>query len=663
VENAIEQAERLYAEGKTEDARVLLERASLLPGVRARALSDLAVLAAGEGDGALAERLLEDALRADPYQRAAALNLFDLLESRGDPGRAEPHLQRAATRLYADDELTARLARLAARRAGRPRLALICPTELETFLGDLAAGLCEAFELRTFVTRDPARMHEAVEWADVVWIEWANAVTAQLTRGCAALERKRVVCRLHSYEAFVPELEHIAWERIHDLVFVAPHIRDIVLARLPDLPRRVRRIHVVPNGIDVQRFALSTRSRGKELAFLANLNFKKGPMLLLQAFAALAARDPAWRLHVAGSFQEPRYELYLQQFVEAQGLRGRVRLHGHVQDTAAWLADKDFIASSSLLEGHPVGLLEAMACGLKPLIHEFVGARGLYPPEFLWRTVDDFVRRAEAPDFERARYRAFVERRYTARHMCAQTLALLGQGEWSEPAPEPVPAPQPAARSAAVDFYNAFRGKLEQDRVRANPRQERIKQRLRELIAPRDSVLDLGCGVGVSTAFIRTLGVRDLLGVDFAPDLIESARRAHPDIEFRVSDITQLDCRRSFDFIVLADVVEHVPAERYPQLFDVLARHSHADTLVWMSIPDPDWILRMRAHRPERLQIIDNAVRMRHLLDLAEPSGFRLVSFAAFGIDVPFEYNEYLWARSDNPAHRAAWSRVLGVAV
>jgi glycosyltransferase involved in cell wall biosynthesis/SAM-dependent methyltransferase len=663
VENPVDLAERLYAEGKTEDARALLERASTLPGLRARALSDLAVLAAGDGDRELAARLLEAALRADPYHRAAALNLFDLLESGGDPARAEPWLQRAATRLYADTEVSVRLERLEQRHAGQPRLAVICATELETFLGDVVAGLSGDFLVRSYVTRDLARMREAVEWADVVWIEWANAIAAQVTRQCPGLERKRVVCRLHSYEAFVPELAQIAWERVHDLIFVAEHIREIALAREPEIARKVRRIHVVPNGVDLERFELAARPRGKELAFLGNLNFKKGPMLLLQAFAALAARDPGWRLHVAGSFQEPRYELYLRQFVEAQGLGSRVQLCGHVQDTAAWLADKDFVVCSSLLEGHPVGLLESMACGLKPLIHEFVGARALYPPEFLWRTVEQFVRRAEAPEFERSSYRGFVARRYTTRHQREQLLALLGRGEWREPPPRAAQtaAPEAGARPAAVEYYNAFRPRLEQDRVRQNPRQERIKQRLRELIAPRDSVLDLGCGVGISTAFIRSLGVRDLLGVDFAPELIQSAQREHPGIEFRVADVAQLDCGRSFDFIVLADVVEHVPAERYPALFEVLSRHSHPDTLVWMSIPDPDWIELMRAHRPEQLQIIDNAVRMRALLDLAERSGFRLVSFASFGIDVPFEYAEYLWARTENPARRAAWSRVLGV--
>jgi glycosyltransferase involved in cell wall biosynthesis/SAM-dependent methyltransferase len=660
VENPVDLAERLYAEGKTEDARALLERASALPGLRARALSDLGVLAAGDGDRELAARLLEAALRADPCHRAAALNLFDLLESGGDPLRAEPCLQRAALRLQGDAEFATRLARLASRHAGQERLAVISASGFETPPGDVVAGLCGEFLVRSYVTRDPARMREAIEWADVVWIDGVRAIGAQVTRECPGVERKRVVCRLHSREAFAPELAQVAWERVHDLVFAAEHVREIALAREPEIARKLRRIHVVPNAVDLERFELGARPRGKELAFLGDLGAEKGPMLLLQAFAALAARDPAWRLHVAGSFPEPRFELYLRQFVEAQGLGPRVQLCGPVEDTAAWLADKDFAVCSSLLEGHPVGLLEAMACGLTPLIHEFVGARALYPPEFLWRTVEQFVRRAEAPELDRRLYRDFVARRYTARHQREQLLALLGKGEWSEPpggATEALAAPRPAS----LDVRGTSPPRLEPDRVRQNPRQERIKQRLRELIAPRDSVLDLGCGAGVTTAFIRSLGVRDLLGVDLAPELIQGARREHPGIEFRVADVSQLDCGRSFDFIVLADAVGRVPAERHPALFEALARHSHADTLVFMSLADPDWIELVRAHRPGLLQATDSAVRMRALLDLAEGSGFRLVSFASFGIDVPFEHAEYLWARAENPARRAAHAKLLGI--
>lgn len=54
------------------------------------------------------------------------------------------------------------------------------------------------------------------------------------------------------------------------------------------------------------------------------------------------------------------------------------------------------------------------------------------------------------------------------------------------------------------------------------------------------SVLDAGCGTGYLTA---KLAEREALpiGVDFSPRMIELARAAHPDLDFRVDSISRLD--------------------------------------------------------------------------------------------------------------------------
>lgn len=178
-----------------------------------------------------------------------------------------------------------------------------------------------------------------------------------------------------------------------------------------------------------------------------------------------------------------------------------------------------------------------------------------------------------------------------------------------------------------------------------SPLVEHTRQRLRALIAPGDSVLELGCGDGAATVFIRSLGVQDLLGVDRSQQRIASARRTHPGVEFRVADALELDCGRSFDFIVLGEWAARVPSERRTRLFEVLAHHSHPQTLVWTSLPDPGW-----------LGADQGVVGMAELLHCAQRCGFRLVSFASFGVDAPFERGEYLWARSASYAKRVGLS-------
>ncbi len=54
-----------------------------------------------------------------------------------------------------------------------------------------------------------------------------------------------------------------------------------------------------------------------------------------------------------------------------------------------------------------------MTKGLKPLIHNFVGARGIYPDKYLWNTIPDFVRMATEDDYDPAEYIGFIETNYS----------------------------------------------------------------------------------------------------------------------------------------------------------------------------------------------------------------------------------------------------------
>lgn len=55
-------------------------------------------------------------------------------------------------------------------------------------------------------------------------------------------------------------------------------------------------------------------------------------------------------------------------------------------------------------------------------------------------------------------------------------------------------------------------------------------------------VLDVGCGPGTVTGYLRERGV-DASGVDLSPRMIEHARRLHPDCRFSVGSATDLDLR------------------------------------------------------------------------------------------------------------------------
>jgi len=117
-------------------------------------------------------------------------------------------------------------------------------------------------------------------------------------------------------------------------------------------------------------------------------------------------------LFFGGEFVDPALEHYLKYMVAALDLRDVVFFDGGAEDVCSWLEDKHYIVSTSIIEDRGMGLLEGMACGLKPVIHNFPGADQAFPSEFLFNISEEFCRQICSDKYEPQRYRRFVEEKY-----------------------------------------------------------------------------------------------------------------------------------------------------------------------------------------------------------------------------------------------------------
>lgn len=71
-------------------------------------------------------------------------------------------------------------------------------------------------------------------------------------------------------------------------------------------------------------------------------------------------------------------------------------------------------------------------------------------------------------------------------------------------------------------------------------------------IAGDHSVLDLGCGAGRTTSYIRKITGK-VVGVDLSETLIEAAEEKYPDVDFKVMDAGKMDFPdNSFDVVVFS---------------------------------------------------------------------------------------------------------------
>ncbi len=77
-------------------------------------------------------------------------------------------------------------------------------------------------------------------------------------------------------------------------------------------------------------------------------------------------------------------------------------------------------------------------------------------------------------------------------------------------------------------------------------------------------ILDLGCGNGRLLKSLLPINKNfNYLGVDFSEDLIEAARKNHPDFRFVVADMTELNfAPETFDMIFMIASFHHLPTKR-----------------------------------------------------------------------------------------------------
>lgn len=310
----------------------------------------------------------------------------------------------------------------------RRNITFFCMAGLESFITNFEGYLTLAgYEVNYVLTTPQTKteaVSEAIAKADIVWIEWANELAINISQHHKEelAQKDRVIVRCHSYEALAGMPVSIQWEAITDLVFVAGHIAMFVKSMfeankvMPNV-----KLHVVPNGVDMIRFALpADKPQNMNFCHLGYISNKKGPMLLMQAWAALAHRYPGSELHLAGEFQDNRYHYYVKYFLEKSGLTERTFFHGQVADVPKFLSDKSFVLCTSPWEAQNMSVCEAMASGLRPLVHNFPGAEGIYKDEILWSTIDEmltlmevYIEEDETPGARNKTYhRQFIKERY-----------------------------------------------------------------------------------------------------------------------------------------------------------------------------------------------------------------------------------------------------------
>ena len=124
-----------------------------------------------------------------------------------------------------------------------------------------------------------------------------------------------------------------------------------------------------------------------------------------------------------------------------------------------------------------------------------------------------------------------------------------------------------------VALYDRHAHEYDLDRGRSLQEREWLDRFLVH-VAPRGTILDIGCGTGEPIAAYLIERGHDVLGVDSSPAMIDLCRARFPDMEWLVSDMRMISLGRRFEGILAWDSFFHLGMDGQRGMFSRFASHA-----------------------------------------------------------------------------------------
>jgi 2-polyprenyl-3-methyl-5-hydroxy-6-metoxy-1,4-benzoquinol methylase len=170
-----------------------------------------------------------------------------------------------------------------------------------------------------------------------------------------------------------------------------------------------------------------------------------------------------------------------------------------------------------------------------------------------------------------------------------------------------------------------------------------LYRRVRQMgLKTTSTVLEIGCGIGTLTYLLsRKVKSGKIEAMDISPRSVEYAKKnlSNTNIHFFTGDILESQpVTGSFDFVLLFDVIEHIPLQDHAALFTRINDWLHEDSVLLINIPNPAYILFDEKNNPAALQEIDQPVFADHLATVLAKAELDLVRFETYSVWVRNDY-------------------------
>ncbi|PZU88721.1 MAG: class I SAM-dependent methyltransferase [Chryseobacterium sp.] len=195
------------------------------------------------------------------------------------------------------------------------------------------------------------------------------------------------------------------------------------------------------------------------------------------------------------------------------------------------------------------------------------------------------------------------------------------------------------------DFYNDFVSY--QTKSGINERIFTLYKKMKSLgLKSSSNVLELGCGIGVMTKLLASFVKEGYIeAVDLSDKSVEFAKTkiTNKNVSLFTDDVVgYFPKKKSFDFITLFDIIEHIPIELHPDLFKNLSKIADENTKILIHIPNPDFIEYHQKDESAWLQIVDQPIPLQTIVNNAETNGLQVTNFDTYSIWVENDYQFFV---------------------
>jgi glycosyltransferase involved in cell wall biosynthesis len=286
---------------------------------------------------------------------------------------------------------------------------------------------------------------DLIEEADIVWFDTCDNNAASATNPDSALKDewayetkkgkwdmhdmdlsgKKIIVRPIDIEVWGGSHSNIKWDVITDCIFIAPHIRDMMMSDSRPQDSKMT-LHTIPHSVNLDKWTFKNRQPGFNIAVVAEIWESKGIDYVLQIAYKLKQIDSRYHIYYLGKQQDYHWHrFYREEFIRENQLP--ITFIDWIDNLDEWLEDKNYLLHCSIKEAFSAATAEAAAKGIKPVLHAFGGYQPLWGDSgWVWQGLDEAIEMLTDNRYDSASYREYlIKKGYTTELMMRKITKVI----------------------------------------------------------------------------------------------------------------------------------------------------------------------------------------------------------------------------------------------